>query len=806
MAASAAVFTGCKDDTESFGGTDADRLFMPMFRLTQNLNSTTTDYHCDIASNVDPQIETYLTQHGYKMSTHVNDMRLFWYGVEGADAYELKAKVQGTSWDKEENPNLLDTILTADQLSFLHEDLQYGTGYLYAIRALVDRDDLNNPRNSKWYGYGDGSHQSDQSRDDSRNQTGSLTTGMRYEVPSVFWVENVTKTSMDVCFLPETESGWESTYKEFIEAGAEVEDGKWVFDEIRVVPSADNALLEEHIYKLTDADKAAGRVHFDNLVSNAAYIVSGQNNNIERYYDRQYNSNMVRMQGDPGEPIYLPAATAESVLLDTLLQNGDQYSIYGVKDLIASRIDTVLANYMSDNTLAEGQIFYLEGGKTYYVNSTVEMTKGFTLATNPEDIAAGKGRATVLQGIGWGDESKTSARAVNWGLCRNARSGAENGVTLAIQAIVFEDINFHPMAWNTYFDQKGSDGNSQLGISQNYFMNMYSQGLSFTLSELRMSNCTFCGHVRGFIRFQGPNRQIIEKLTVDNCVFYDEGGYDTNGRGYSWFAGPGNNRKSNFYKNLTFTNNTIIDCTRHALVSEAKNLAWPEGTTWNINVSNNTFVNFAPRSNNKGHGKIFEINYIPAGSTVTCKKNLFVFVGNKNDGGRDYYMKGMDITIKNLTYDFADNYSTVVPAYQGYKSSTETTTTLADGMFSHVSFSNTSTGAGYQNGALNKGGLGETKIKFGDNRNGNEDDAVGYQLTAEELFKNPFTIGKVDGKEAFEKDAYRHADISGFYYNNTSRVTAHPIYTKEIGDPRWRTGASWDGGKNHTVKSGDITF
>lgn len=29
--------------------------------------------------------------------------------------------------------------LTADQLSFLHEDLQYSTGYLYAIRALVDK-------------------------------------------------------------------------------------------------------------------------------------------------------------------------------------------------------------------------------------------------------------------------------------------------------------------------------------------------------------------------------------------------------------------------------------------------------------------------------------------------------------------------------------------------------------------------------------------------------------------------------------------------------------------------------------------
>lgn len=83
------------------------------------------------------------------------------------------------------------------------------------------------------------------------------------------------------------------------------------------------------------------------------------------------------------------------------------------------------------------------------------MTKGFTIATNPADIAAGKGRATILQGIGYNSEAKTAANAVNWGLCRNARSGAENGVTLAIQPIIMQDINFHPMAWFNYFDQKG---------------------------------------------------------------------------------------------------------------------------------------------------------------------------------------------------------------------------------------------------------------------------------------------------------------------------------------------------------------
>ena len=808
FATTLSVLTSCKDDDSVFGS-DADRLFMPMFRHTVNTATSTTLYYCDIASRVDPNIETYLAQKGLKSSTHVNDMRLFWYTVDGAVGYELKAKIQGTSWEKEENPQLLDTILVGQDINtFLHEDLQYGTGYLYAIRALADLDNPDDPRSSKWYGYGDGSHQSDQSRDDSRNQVGALTTGMRYDVPSVFWTENVTKTSMDVCFLPQVESGWETKYKDFIEAGAEVKDNEWVFDEIRVIPSADNIQLAEHIHKLTPEEKAAGRIHVEGLESNAAYIVSGQNNNVGRYYDRQYNSTMVRMQGDPGDPIIIKANTPEEAKQDTILQNRGQRvgSTYGCADLVATRLDTILTNYMSDNTIAEGQVFYLEGGQTYYCSSTVELTKGLTLATNPADLAAGKGRATVLQGVGYSNEAQTSANAVNWGLCRNARSGTENGVTLAIQPIIFEDINFHPMAWNTYFDQKGKNGNPNLKISANYFMNMYSQGLSFILTELRVSRCTMSGHVRGFIRFQGPNRQIIEKLTVEDCVFYDEGGYDTNGRGYSWFAGPGNNAKSNFYKNFTFQNNTIINSSRHALVTENKNLGWPEGTRWNINVSNNTFVNFAPRSNNKSHGLIFEVAYIPAGSKITCKKNLFVFAGNPNDKGRDYYQKGMKISTKDLTYDFADNYSTVVPAYAKFLASNNPKTTLIDGMFAQTAFSNTSDGAGYQKGLLNVGGYGETQIKFGDNFNENEPDAVGYQLTAEELFRNPAPIGAVNAKEDFEKDGYRHADISGFYYNNSDRVKNHPIYTKQIGDPRWRTGAAWDGGFNVTVKSGDKVF
>ncbi|MBQ2056542.1 MAG: hypothetical protein II489_09625 [Bacteroidaceae bacterium] len=799
-----AMFTACSDSPSCDGG-ESNRLFMPMFRLTQNLNSTTDKYHCDITTRLSSDV----LPNGY--TPHVNDIMMIWYQVNDAAGYELKAKVQGTEWDRDE---VLDTILTADQYQFIHEDLQYSVGYLYAIRALASIDGCdgkgkmkpeylanpNDPRNSKWYGYGDGSHQNDMSRDDSREQTGCMTTGMRYDVPSVFWTEDVTKTTMKVYFNTLTDQSTVNSYKDFLDAGATTttsgDDVNWDFDQICVVPSADNPTLPAIYHDVTDAERAQGYVEFTGLESNAAYIVSGMNNKVARYYDRQYNSTMVRMQGDPGEPIKLKWYCDPN---DTILHNnGNQVgTVFGSENLQACRIDTVLTNYMSDNTIAEGQVFYLEGGKTYYTCRTVEMTKGFTLETDPADIAAGKGRATVLQGVGYTNADHTATNANNWGLCRNARSGAENGVCLAIQPIVFNNINFQPEYWYNYFDQKASDGNSKFTINGNYFMNMYSQGLSFSLAELKMSNCTFQGHVRGFIRFQGPNRQIIEKLTVENCVFYNEGGYDTNGRGYSWFAGPGNNRNSNFYKNFTFRNNTIVNSPRHALVTENKQLAWPEGTTWNITVENNTFVNFSPRSNNKAHGLMFEIAYPPKNSKITCKKNLFVFAGNPNEvvdgvSGRDFYMKGMVVNPMSPVYDFADNYSTVVPAYQNFKSSNNGTT-LLDGMFAQNAFSNSSTGAGYNKGAFNVGGFGETKIKFGDNLNENEDDACGYQLTAEELFKNPAPEGTVNAKETFTRKAYYHSTLDGFYINKTEKVMNHPIYKKQIGDPRWFTGASWNG-------------
>lgn len=746
LASVSMLFPGCNDDDiVDQGEYSSERLFMPMFRRDENTNAGTSDrYKCAKASEA-PE----------STSNFVNDIQLYWYGVNGATGYRLKAKIWGTDW---ETDCVLDTILGPEVLQFLHEDLQYSTDYAYAIQALSPRGET---YNSKWYGYGDGSHQKDYM---------SITTGERYAVPDVFWTEEVTAESVRVCFNTEAESGYESDYESFIDAGAEVKDGQWVFDEIQIVPTADNPQLETVSHKLTEADFANGYVDFTGLTTNGSYVVYGQNNTVKRYFDRQYNKIMIRMPGEPGEPILIPAIynhANDSILVQSY-----------VPDLDAARIDTVLSNYAADNSMTEGQVFYLEGGKYYYLTSSVALTKGFTLETNPEDIANGKGRATVYMGVGASSESFTDPKECNFNLARNAQSGAENGMMLNIQDINFNEINFQPQRYYNHFDVSGTDGNSTLAKSANYFINMNSQGLSFNLTELSITNCTFNGFVRGFIRFQGPNRQIVERLTVEGCMFYDCGVYDANGRGYAWFAGPGKNGKSNFFQNLTFRNNTILNSPRHSFVGEAKDLAWTPGMKWNIVVENNTFVNFSPLSTSSSHGLMFETRFAPTGSKVTCRKNLFVMVRKGDSDDRRLYMRGMRINNdRGIQYDFADNYATTVPTWGS-------NINLTDEFFTNYAFSQKD-GAGANNGVANAGGYGETQIKFGDNVNGNEDDAVGYQLTPEELFKNPAPLA-TNGY----KDMFRH-NIDGFYYNNTDRVRNHPIYTKGIGDPRWRTGAPW---------------
>ena len=686
------VCFSCRDDDDTLSeGGNLEREPMALFRSERNGISTSDRHLCSVSG--------------------VNDIQLYWYGVNGCAGYHLKAVIQGRSFD---NPYdlIVDTIVGPEVLSMKVEDLQYQTGYRFAIQVISARGEQ---YNSEWFGIGDGAHPDDYLE---------ITTLERYAVPDVLWVDEITKNSMRIYFnlLSNGE------YKEHFEE----EGGKYIMDQIKVDPSLDNPTLPGQVFNLTEEDKERGYIDVNDLVTNAAYIVNGLNNNVKRYWDRLYNTNMVRMKGDLGEPI----------LIKHIVDPND--TIPGA-ELKACRIDTVLQNFMSDNNLAEGTTFLLEGGKTYYLVNTVTMSKGFTLRSNDPNNPP-----TVYLGVGFNENG--DPRACNFSFGRNAGNGEMGGIN--VQSICFQDINFDcEKAFN--FLTKPASAGAGLG---NYFINQNSQAMPFALESFEIRNCSFRNMIRGWIRFQGPNRKLMNKFIVDNCMFYDCGIYDNNGRGYSWVAGDGRNANTNLFKDFSMTNCTFVDSPRHALLSENANLAWPASTVWHIRVENNTFINFSTRSKDR---LIFEMRYAPSNSTIICKKNLFVMTRAGNDDSRTLYQAGMDIRQFNgLQFDFDDNYSTLRPNVSSHK---------IDELFTSYGFSATNRGAAFNNGKQNVGGIEATKIKIG------EDGGI----EATDLFQNPIPLGKQGDKNMHQ---YK---LDGFYYKNTDKVRNSEIYKTGIGDPRW---------------------
>jgi hypothetical protein len=680
------------DDNPVIDGDNPDREFMTLFRSERNGISTSDRFISGVSG--------------------VNDIQLYWYGVDNCAGYHLKCVIQGRNFD---NPYdlIVDTIVGPEVLSIKIEDLQYKTGYRFAIQTLSKRGP---EYDSKWFGLGDGAHP-----DDYLN----ITTLDRYAVPDVLWVENITYNSLRVSFNLTSDGKYQEHFEE--------ENGKYIMDQIKIEPSSDNPELPGKIIDLTDADKARGYIDVNDLVQNAVYIINGLNNNVKRYWDRLYNTNMVRMKGELGEPI----------LIEHIFDPND--SIPGAIPLNACRIDTVLQNYMSDSNLAEGTTFILEGGKNYYLVNTITMSKGFTLKSNDPN-----NQPTVYLGVG--TNASGEPLSCNFSFGRNAGNGEMGGIN--VQSICFQDINFDCDKAYNFITKPASAGAG----SGNYFINQSSQAMPFALESFEIRNCNFRNMIRGWIRFQGPNRKLVDKFVIDNCIFYDCGVYDNNGRGYSWVAGDGGNANTNLFRNFSLTNCTFIDSPRHALLSENGNLAWPSSTVWYIRMENNTFINFSTRSADR---LIFEMRYIPSNSTIICKKNLFVMTRAGNDDSRTLYQAGMDIRqFTGLTFDFDDNYSTLRPNVSSHK---------IDELFTSYAFSATNRGAGYGNGSLNVGGFEATKIKIGNDGG----------LEATDLFVDPNPLGK-NG----EANMHQH-NLNGLYFKNTDKVRNHEIYKLGIGDPRW---------------------
>lgn len=734
----------CSDDDKVVieGEDNPDRLFMPMFRSERNGVSTSDRYYSGVANGA------------------VNDIQLYWYGVNGASGYHVKGIVQGRDWNRPSDL-ILDTIVGPEVLNLRINDLQYLCGFRFAIQALSPKGDA---YNSKWFGMGDGAHP-----DDYLN----IETLPRYDVPEVLWVEGVTESSFRVRFNLNSDGKYSEHFEE--------ENGKYVMDQIKIEPSADNPDLEAQVINLTEADKNRGYIDVDGLVTNSVYVVNGLNNKVKRYWDRLYNTNMVRMKGEVGEPI----------LLKHVCDPNDVNS--RAVTLNACRIDTILANYMQDNTLAEGTIFELEPKKVYYCQNTVNMSKGFTLRCSDPNVSE-EDRPTLYLGIGYkkevpdpndpsGEKKVTygvddnvpgvdvnESCSCNFSFGRNANLGEMGGIN--VQSITFQNINFDCDKAYNYLNRPSTKG-SGLG---NYFINQSSQAMPFSLASFEVRDCNFRHMIRGWIRFQGPNRKIVERFIVDNCLFADCGVYDANGRGYAWINGDSKVPQQNIWNNFSMTNCTFIDSPWHALLSDKNNLAWPTTTTWNVRIENNTFVNFSTRSKDR---LLIEMNSNPSNSKFTCKKNLFVIVRKDKNDQRKLFASGMRAeNAKGCVYDFADNYATVRVDFADNKMNKtdwldgKKEIKITDYYFTSNQFSHTSRGANRKNGEVhqNLGGADETKIKLGV-----------IPIEATELFEDPLPKS-AEG----EKDMHSNYNLKGFYYRNTDKVHNHEIYKNNIGDPRWR--------------------
>lgn len=649
-------FTACSDDNSDPGGSESsDREMMTMFRKDHNTNAGDDDpYKCQVV-NGNGLGET---------APDDNAIHYYWYGVNGCKGYQIRIGLQpnvangATAWEEAAQNGLLvlDTIVGPEVTDMIVADLQYQTDYRASIRVLSQKDpDGDYTHASNWYGQGDGRGWEDYL---------GVTTNERYEVPEVINEAQITKTSFRINLTPklsEYTSSENATFEQNFNTvtGADGEE-RYKFTYLTVEASATNPNANVPSkwvkYTITDQDYANGYIDVDELDNNSVYTVNVLDPDIEKekcHWDAVYNTLSVRTDGDPGDPIILEHSIVEPQRKD--YATDADYSTAMIQynaqvEYNACRIDTVISNYNSDNTLTEGQIFYLEGGKNYVLFNNTNLCKGLKLATNPDDIAAGKGNAKVYMGGICTIDNAVSA--MNFMFGRQPESGELGGIY--IKSLIFEDIDFDAPLCKHYDKDAGSSGQG------NYFINMYSNGMAVTMQSFEMRRCTIQRAVRGFIRVQGSKRKWFEKVLVEDCEFFNDGYYDNNGRGYAWVAGDGNNAKSNIFGDMIFQNNTFYDSPRTAFFTDnGKNLAWKSNVQYKITFNNNTIVNFSTRSTGRN---IFDLRYLPAGSVITCKNNLFILAKQSSDS-RNLYFQGMDIRTINgspytITYDIANNWST----------------------------------------------------------------------------------------------------------------------------------------------------
>jgi hypothetical protein len=592
-----------------------------------------------------------------------NTVVLRWDAVDGASGYRIKMALQqnvaaGGSevWDNPDNL-LMDRTVDANTTELNLPNLNYSTNYRFAIQALSPRGEQ---YNSAWFGYGNGRYW---------YAYMGLQTNLRYSVPLVLSVSDVKKNSMRV-HLNTSIASYNEDEKESFKEHFHVENNAVRVDYLTVEASKDNpeAVVPAQFahYELTAADLTNGYVDINGLTENSTYLFNVWDATIASAVDACYNTVVRTTKGTPGAPILLKhdelmAQAAELPIANSYEMRTDVFALADEYD--AAPISPTLNSFMTDNKMAEGQVFYLEGGKTYYLDGNDAIYKGFTLATHPDDVAQGK-RAKVICGIGKSssyyyngvDGEQWQGPYNSFVLGRQPKEG-ESG-ELEIEGFTFRDIDFdNPKALN-YGDNVAGIGSA----TGNYFINMYSNGMGMILDNLTIENCTFKRFVRAFIREQGINRKVWNHTLIKNNQFFNCGYYNPGAGGYAMIAGSGSNSKSNLYADMVVTDNTFYDSPFPAFIDETRQSNWEAGIKWNITFNNNTLVNF----NTRGNGAIFKMRYLPDGSVYNVKNNLFVLCKKPGDA-RVLAMWGADIretqmmpggSMGHVTLNFENNWST----------------------------------------------------------------------------------------------------------------------------------------------------
>lgn len=646
---SALSFWSCKDDDDSTpkGGV-TDRLARPSFRCDDNTGKGSTDPYNSVI-------------------TDYNTANLYWFIVNDAVAYEIMwttpvAYVSDgdTGWkqtmNNEDGKYLHGHVVVADKSRYnlIIENLNYQSVYRFAIRALNSFDKSNyplwngeanvydvlnspdatwknDPKNSEWYGWGTLREWADYF---------AMETGARDWVPFVIQVSDITKTSMKLTLNRNI-----STYSE---ADKEKFYGNWNFvdaektmlkvDYLTFTANAstpDAKLNPTYVkYEIPASawnEKGIAEIVVDGLSENSAYNIDVWDNSISVPVDACYNTTMKRTKGDPAPPVIIKHEVWQN---DTMGTDPATWNIYDISEYKACKIDQVLNDYCASSVSPENQVFYLEGGKTYFVSSNVQVYKGFTLQTNPEDLKAGKGRAKFyLSGM---TKTGSSVNTCNFMLGRQPVAGENASITLDIDSVRFMDLDVDvPMATNYGHAQEGIGG-----AVGNYFMNMYSNGMGINVTTLEWRNCSFQGLIRGFFRIQGSNDFYIQHIRLVGCDFYNCGYYAQTGGDYAYIFGDHNGKtKSNILQDVEVSDCVFYNNPKRSVVTDNnRNLVWDESVRWHISLHHNTFVNFCTVANNP----ILNTRYNPGGSVLEFHDNVIILTKDPADKNRLMSSAGWD--------------------------------------------------------------------------------------------------------------------------------------------------------------------